>query len=49
MLFKQIQYFGLLDTISYGFKSYLFDRTQYVQYDGVVLANKLTEKGVPQG
>ena len=32
----------------YWFKSYLSDRTQYVEYNGVASAKKLIETGVPQ-
>ena len=49
MLLKKLQYYGLRDTTLYWFKSYLSDRTQYVEYDGVASANKLVETSVPQG
>ena len=48
MLLKKLQYYGLRDTTLYWFKSYLSDRTQYVEYDGVASAKKLIETGVPQ-
>ena len=49
LLKKTLQYYGLRDTILYWLKSYLSDRTQYVEYDGVASAKKLIETGVPQG
>ena len=36
-------------TTLHWFKSYLSDRTQYVEYDGVASAKKLIKKGMPQG
>ena len=49
MLLRIIQYYGLQLTTLYWFKSYILDRTQYVEYGGVTLARKLEETGVPQG
>ena len=49
MLLNKLQYYGLQDATLNWFKSYLADRTQYVEYDGVASARKRIETGVPQG
>ena len=45
---KTLQWYGLQNTTLNWFKSYIFNRTKYVEHDGVASAKKHLEAGVPQ-
>ena len=48
ILLKKLEYYGI-NLKKKRFKSYLYQRRQYVEYKGVQSAIKHTEYGVPQG
>ena len=49
ILLKKLEYYGIRGMVLEWFKSYLYQRRQYVEYKGVQSEIKHTEYGVPQG
>ena len=49
VLLSKLQYYGIRDTALNWFKSYLSNRTQYVDCDGISSLIRVIETGVPQG
>ena len=49
ILLKKLEYYGIRGKVLEWFKSYLYQRRQYVEYKGVQSEIKHTEYGVPQG
>ena len=49
MLIKKLEYYGIRGKVLEWFKSYLYQRRQYVEYKGVQSEIKHTECSVPQG
>ena len=49
VLLSKLQYYGIRDTALNWFKSYLSNRTQYVDSDGISSSIRVIETGVPQG
>ena len=49
ILLQKLAHYGVRDTPSQWFKSYLSNRKQRVMYDGILSAEKVTNIGVPQG
>ena len=49
VLLSKLQYYGIRDTALNWFKSYLSNRTQYVDCGGISSSIRVIETGVPQG
>ena len=49
VLLSKLQFYGIRDTALNWFKSYLSNRTQYVDCDGISSSIRVIETGVPQG
>ena len=49
MLSSKLDYYGINDTALNWFKSYLTNRTQYVDCNGISTSIREIETGVPQG
>ena len=49
ILLSKLKYYGLDNTALNWFKSYLTDRTQYVEFDNVHSETRTIKTGVPQG
>ena len=49
ILFKKLEYYGVRGTALSLFKSYLENRTQYVEFNGVQSEKECIKCGVPQG
>ena len=49
ILLYKLNYYGIKDTALLWFKSYLTNRTQYVEYAGVASSVREIKTGVPQG
>ena len=49
ILFTKLEFYGIRDTALTWFKSYLSNRTQFVEYDNVQSDKKVITCGVPQG
>ena len=49
MLLSKLDYYGIKDIALDWFKSYLTNRTQYVDCNGISSSIKKIETGVPQG
>ena len=49
ILLKKLQYYGVNGGALEWFKSYLHNRTQFVEIDGIKSETKLIKTGVPQG
>ena len=49
MLLSKLNYYGIKDTALNWFKSYLTNRTQYVDCNGISSSIREMETGVPQG
>ena len=49
ILLTKLKYYGIKDTPLDWFRSYLTQRLQYVEYDGIPSSTREIETGVPQG
>ena len=49
ILLTKLKYYGIKDTPLDWFRSYLTQRIQYVEYDGIPSSTREIETGVPQG
>ena len=49
ILLSKMQFYGIKGTALSWFNSYLTNRIQYVDFDGVLSSNMVLSTGVPQG